>query len=77
MISDSVKALIALAGIKQGELAQGLGIAPQSVANKMQRNSWSAKDLAAAAEYVGGRLAFILPNGQQIFITDEKKSPDE
>lgn len=68
MISEKVKALLSLTGTKQSDLAGHMGIAAQSVANKMNRDSWSGKDLAKVAEFVGGQLAFILPNGQQIFI---------
>lgn len=71
MLSEKVKAVLGLAGKKQNELAAYMGIAAQSVANKMNRDSWSGNDLTKVAEFVGGRLAFILPNGQQIFLDSE------
>lgn len=71
MISEKVKAVLSLTGHKQSELAVHMGIAAQSVANKMNRDSWSGKDLATVAQFVGGQLAFILPNGQRINICDD------
>lgn len=72
MLSEKVKAVLNLSGKKQSELAEYMGIAAQSVANKMNRDSWSGKDLAKVAEFAGGKLAFVLPNGQQIFIDHEE-----
>lgn len=69
MVSEKVKALLNLTGKKQADLAAHMGIAAQSVANKMQRDSWSAKDLANIADFVGGKLSISLPDGQQIYIT--------
>ena len=68
MVSEKVKALLNLTGKKQADLAAHMGIAAQSVANKMQRDSWSAKDLANIADFVGGKLSISLPDGQQIYI---------
>ena len=75
MVSEKIKALLNLTGKKQSDLAVHMGIAAQSVANKMLRDSWSAKDLANIADFVGGKLSITLPDGQQIFISipeDEK-----
>ena len=69
MVSEKVKALLNLTGKKQADLAAHMGIAAQSIANKMQRDSWSAKDLANIADFVGGKLSISLPDGQQIYIT--------
>lgn len=74
-VSDKIKAVIALGGHKQTELAAFFGITPQSMVNKMGRGSWSAKDLIRVAEFVGGRVAFVLPDDQVIFL-DDKKDPD-
>lgn len=73
MISDKVKALLALSGKRQGDLAEVLGIAKQSVANKMMRDSWSATDLLAMADLAGGKLLIELPNGQQIIFERNKE----
>ncbi len=68
MISEKIKAILSLTGNKQADLAQHLAIAPQSVANKMVRDSWSAVDLVKVAGMVGAKLEFVLPDGQQIVI---------
>lgn len=65
-ISDKVKAVLALAGKKQQDLAQIFGMTKQTMSNKFARDSWSGKDLAKVAELVGGQLAIIMPDGQTI-----------
>ncbi len=72
MVSEKVKAILSLSGKKQLELAAFFNMTGQSMANKMSRDSWSAKDLIAAAEFTGCKLAFVLPDGQNIFIEDTK-----
>ena len=72
-ISEKVKGLLALNGKKQTELAESFGMSKQVMSNKMARGSWSANDLARAAEFCGCKLAFVLPDGQQIVITAEEK----
>lgn len=72
-VSDKVKGLLALSGKKQVELATHFGMSQQTMGNKMRRGSWSANDLAKVAEFCGCKLAFIMPDGQQIAIDPEKK----
>ena len=67
---------MSLSGKKQVELAAHLGMTGQSMNNKMNRDSWSAKDLVAAAEFAGCKLAFVLPDGQNIFIDAPKRQVD-
>lgn len=69
MVSEKIKAILSLTGTRQADLARCLGIAPQSVANKMSRDSWSASDLIKTATLVGAQLAFVLPDGQRILIS--------
>ncbi len=76
-VSDTVKAILALRGRKQSELAERFGITPQSMRNKMSRDSWSAGDLMRVAELVGGRVAFVLPDGQMIFLDQAEEPPAE
>lgn len=77
-VSDKVKGLLALCGKKQIDLASSFGMSKQTMGNKMARNSWSARDLAKVAEFCGCKLAFIMPDGQQILIeADEERDPDE
>lgn len=75
MVSEKVKAILALAGKRQVDLAAHFGMTSQSMNNKMNRDSWAAKDLVAAAEFTGCKLAFILPDGQHIVI--ESDDPKE
>ena len=77
-VSDKVKGLLALSGKKQVELAETFGMSKQTRGNKMTRNSWSARDLAKVAEFCGCKLAFIMPDGQTIYIdSEDEKDPDK
>ena len=70
-VSDKVKGLLALSGKRQIELADCFGMTKQTMSNKMARDSWSAKDLARVAEFVGCKIGFLLPDGQHIFLEAE------
>ena len=67
-ISETVKGLLAMSGKRQNDLANHFGMSKQTMSNKFARNSWFGSDLVKAAELCGSKLAFILPNGQQIII---------
>ena len=80
-ISANIKALLTLSGMKQFDLMQPLSMSSrQSLSNKFTNERWSAKDLVDISRLCGCKLAFIMPNGQQIFIEDDgsggKESPD-
>lgn len=75
-ISDKVKAMLALAGKKQIDLAAEFGMSKQTMSNKMAKDSWSVKDLARAAEFCGCKLALVLPDQQQLII-DTVKNPSK
>ena len=71
--SSRVKALLELTETEQGSFAAAFGMTtPQAMNNKLRRDSWSAKDLAKAAEICGAKLAFVLPDGSQLIL-----APDE
>ena len=53
---------------KQTELAELLGFQRQAVNLKLAKERWTGAELARIAEFTGGRLAFIYPDGQQILI---------
>lgn len=74
--SDKVKGLLALSGKKQIDLAAYFGMTKQTMSNKMARDSWSAKDLARVAEFVGCKAGFLLPDGQHIFLEPEPNSEE-
>ena len=63
-ISSTVKALISMTGVKQGDLAPVLGVkSVQAVSNKFRLGQWKAADLVSIADYCGCRLCFVLPDG--------------
>lgn len=67
--SKAIKALLAINGKKQSDLMELLQMSSkQSLSNKFTNERWSADDLAKIAESCGCKLAFILPDGQQIII---------
>ncbi len=77
-VSDKVKAVLALEGRRNTELASYFGMTPQSMNNKLSRDSFSAKDLVRVADFVGGQVAIILSNGQAIYLDSESETgPDE
>lgn len=59
-ITGKIKALLAMAGKKNVELAEYLGIFPQSLQNKFNRGSFSADDLIRIAEFTGAELVLEL-----------------
>ena len=67
-VSDSVRMALTRAGITQTELAKIWGTTPQAIYNKLNLERWSSKDLVQIAKITGGRLAFVYPDGQQIYI---------
>ena len=87
MVNDKVRAILALAGKRNIDLAELYGVSKQSMNNKMTNNRFSADDLIRIAEFTGCRVAFVLPDGQHIFLEPEdirreqngipaKKDPD-
>ncbi len=77
MLSDKVKAVLAVAGVDRERYTEALGITPQAMRNKSHRQSFSVADLVALAGCVKGDLAITLPNGQKIIIdTDDFKDKE-
>lgn len=78
-VSQRVKQALAGCGKRQTEMADYFGISRQAMSNKVARDSWSAYDLAKAAQFVGGKLAIIMPDGQHIVVDppeDKKEGPN-
>lgn len=73
-VSQSVKALLELRGFKQRDLIQPLeikgGNPVQSLSNKIRGERWSASDLVKVADFTGCKLAFILPDGERVLISE-------
>lgn len=76
-ISNCVKMALAKAGKKQIDLASLYHCSKQSMSTKFKRESWFGKDLAKVAEFTGGKLAFVYPDGQTIFIDPEKEETSD
>lgn len=70
-VSQSVKALLSIHGKKQSDLLEVLEVSSkQSLSNKFSGERWYAADLVAVAKSCGCKLAFVLPNGDQITVDD-------
>ncbi len=70
-VSKNVKALLAISEKKQADLMEPLNMgSKQSLSNKFSNERWTANDLIAVAQFCGSKLAFVLPNGQQIIIEE-------
>ncbi len=76
-ISKVIKALLAISNKKQADLLGPLEMgSKQSLSNKFSMERWTGEDLVAVAAFCGCKLAFVLPDGQHIFI-DSNASPSE
>lgn len=69
--SDKIKALLALSGKKQIDLAEEFGMVRQAMGNKMARDSWSTADLIRVARFTNSRLLFETTDGQRIYLDTE------
>ena len=78
-VTANVRALLNICGKKQGDLLPLLGVnSKQSLSNKFTNERWSAEDLIKVASLCGCKLAFVMPNGQQLFFDAEKEeAPSE
>ncbi len=71
-ISDVVRTALKMSGKKQTELSEAWGYTtPQALGVKFSRGSWTANELANIAEFTGGKLAILYPDGQQILVMPE------
>ena len=67
-VSASVRAALSLAKKRQMDLAALWETSPQVITNKFRLERWTGEELARVAVLTGGKLAFVYPDGQQIFI---------
>ena len=65
-VTEKVKALLSIKGKKNIELAEHLGMSPQSLQKKLNRGSFSAEDLIKIADFTGATLAFEVNDNQKI-----------
>lgn len=57
MISDKIKQVMKEKGVKVYQLAEYMGVKPQSITNKFARDSWSAQDLIIVFDFLGCQLS--------------------
>ena len=67
-VSASVRAALSMAKKRQMDLAALWETSPQVITNKFRLERWTGEELARVAALTGGKLAFVYPDGQQIFI---------
>ena len=72
-ITDCIWMALRKANRQQIEMVSAWGMSSrQAMNNKFARGSWSAEDLAKVAEFTGGQLKIVYPDGQEILILPEK-----
>jgi len=76
-LSDSVRMALKKARKSHLDLCGIWGNTPQAMSNKFRLERWSGEDLLRVAEFTGGKLAFIYPDGQQILIEPAEKDAGE
>ena len=67
-VSASVRAALSMAKKRQMDIAALWETSPQVITNKFRLERWTGEELAQVAALTGGKLAFVYPDGQQIFI---------
>lgn len=74
MVSDKIKQVMKEKGIKVNQLAEYMGVKPQSVTNKFARDSWSAQDLISVFDFLGCQLCVeYKPGTKLVFSMDDTK----
>lgn len=56
MVSDKIKQIMKEKGVKVNQLAEYMGVKPQSVTNKFSRDSWSVQDLISVLDFLDCQL---------------------
>ena len=75
-VSTSVREALTKARKRQMDLCTLWDTSPQVISNKFRLERWTGEELARVAAYTGGKLAFVYPDGQQIFINASVESED-
>lgn len=65
-VANKIRALLRLNNKKNSELAAYLNMTPQSLTNKLNRDSFSAEDLIKIAEFLECELSFDTKDGIKI-----------
>jgi len=77
VVSDKIRSILALAGKRPTDLANLYGTSQQSMNNKLSQSRFSAEDLIRIAEFTGCKVAFILPDGGQVFLSPDDIRPKD
>ena len=75
-VSVSVREALTKARKRQNDLCTLWDTSPQVISNKFRLERWTGEELACIADLTGGKLAFVYPDGQQIFI-NASDEPEE
>ena len=74
MVSDKIKQIMKEKGVRVNQLAEYMGVKPQSVTNKFARDSWSVQDLISVLDFLGCQLSVeYKPDTKILFTTDDIK----
>lgn len=77
MVGDKIKQIMKEKGVKVNQLAEYMGVKPQSVTNKFARDSWSAQDLISVLDFLGCQLLVeYKPDTKLYFSMDDIKEND-
>ncbi len=76
-VGSTVRMAAAKRDMNQTSLAKAWGVTISAINNKFYRDSWSAADLMKIAEITGAKLAFVFPDGQQLFFEPEEPKAEE
>ena len=78
-VSNKIKSIMSIREMKSVELAELLGMSPQSLRNKFNRGSFSAEDLIKISDFLGVTLNFEIDDKQKIVLdmSDIREQRDE
>ena len=74
-ISEKIRCLVQSQKKTQVEIAKALGVSPQSLCNKMHRDTFTAADLVKISDALDCKLLFLTADGQEVVLdkSDLKK----
>lgn len=56
MVSKKIKQIMKLKHVTSVQLAEHMGIVPQSLSNKFSRDSWSVQEVISVLDFLGCKL---------------------
>ena len=72
-VSEAVRSALKKGKVSQTALGARWGTTPQVINNKMRLKRWTGEELAQVAEYTGGKLAILYPDGEECRIEPEEE----